>query len=141
MTGVNEDFYQPATRPGDIIEVEDEETGALVKHMIYLDEFGDGTKTRPLTEEELGELDGERATQALDRARGDHHAHGAVHHEALTVSVGPLTSVKPASVTLICCSFASHAARVDVLTRRLNPELRQRTRIAADICSNASCAA
>ena len=59
MTGVNEDFFQPVTRPGDIIEVEDEETGELVKHMIYLDEFGNGTKTRPLTEEELEELDEE----------------------------------------------------------------------------------
>lgn len=57
MTGVNEDFYQPQTHPGDIIEVEDEETGEMVKHMIYLDEFGNGTKTRPLTEEELKDLD------------------------------------------------------------------------------------
>ncbi len=57
MTGVNEDFYQPATRPGDIIEVEDEETGEMVKHVIYLDEFGNGTKTRPLNEEELKDLD------------------------------------------------------------------------------------
>ena len=57
MTGVNEDFYQPQTHPGDIIEVEDEETGEMVKHMIYLDEFGNGTKTRPLREEELKDLD------------------------------------------------------------------------------------
>lgn len=57
MTGVNEDFYQPQTEAGDIIEVEDEETGEMVKHMIYLDEFGNGTKTRPLTEEELKDLD------------------------------------------------------------------------------------
>ena len=57
MTGVNEDFYQPQTYPGDIIEVEDEETGEMVKHMIYLDEFGNGTKTRPLSEEELKDLD------------------------------------------------------------------------------------
>ena len=57
MTGVNEDFYQPQTHPGDIIEVEDEETGEMVKHMIYLDEFGNGTKTRPLSEEELKGLD------------------------------------------------------------------------------------
>lgn len=57
MTGVNEDFYQPATQPGDIIEVEDEETGEMVKHIIYLDEFGNGTKTRPLTKEELADLD------------------------------------------------------------------------------------
>src|SRR5699024_9676608 len=76
-----------------------------------------------------------------DRARGDLYAPGAPHHEALTVSVGPLTSVKPASVTLICCSFASHAACVAVLTRRLKPESRQRSRIAVGICSNASCAA
>lgn len=57
MTGVNEDFYQPQTEAGDIIEVEDEETGEMVKHVIYLDEFGNGTKTRPLTEEELKDLD------------------------------------------------------------------------------------
>ena len=57
MTGVNENFYQPQTEAGDIIEVEDEETGEMVKHMIYLDEFGNGTKTRPLTEEELKDLD------------------------------------------------------------------------------------
>ena len=57
MTGVNEDQYQPSTRPGDIIEVEDEETGEMVKHLIILDEFGNGTKTRPLTEDELKELD------------------------------------------------------------------------------------
>ncbi|KHS53888.1 MULTISPECIES: hypothetical protein [Brevibacterium] len=57
MTGVNEDFYQPQTQPGDIIEVKDEETGEMVKHIIYLDEFGNGTKTRPLTEDELKDLD------------------------------------------------------------------------------------
>ena len=57
ITGVNEDFYQPQTEAGDIIEVEDEETGEMVKHMIYLDEFGNGTKTRPLTEDELKDLD------------------------------------------------------------------------------------
>lgn len=52
MTGVNEDFYQPKTHPGDIIEMEDEETGEMVKRKIILDEFGNGTKTRPLTEDE-----------------------------------------------------------------------------------------
>lgn len=52
MTGVNEDFYQPQTHPGDIIEVRDEESGEMVKHKIILDEFGNGTKTRPLSEEE-----------------------------------------------------------------------------------------
>ena len=57
MTGVNEGFYQPQTHPGDIIEGEDEETGELGEHMIYLDEFGNGTKTRPLSEEELKDLD------------------------------------------------------------------------------------
>ena len=56
MTGVNEGFYQPATQPGDIIEVEDEETGEMVKHVIYLDEFGNGTMTRPLTEDEVEDL-------------------------------------------------------------------------------------
>ncbi|GAA1558811.1 hypothetical protein [Brevibacterium picturae] len=50
MTGVNEDFYQPGTHPGDIIDVWDEEAGEMVKHMIVLDEFGNGTKTRPLDE-------------------------------------------------------------------------------------------
>ncbi|SDS79035.1 hypothetical protein SAMN04489751_2876 [Brevibacterium sandarakinum] len=50
MTGVNEDFYQPGTHPGDIIDVWDEEAGEMVKHMIILDEFGNGTKTRPLDE-------------------------------------------------------------------------------------------
>ncbi len=29
----------------------------MVKHVIYLDEFGNGTKTRPLSEEELEDLD------------------------------------------------------------------------------------
>lgn len=57
MTGINEDHYQHGTRPGDIIEVEDEETGKLVKHKIILDEFGNGTKTRPLFDDELAELD------------------------------------------------------------------------------------
>ncbi|MGO2036374.1 MAG: hypothetical protein ACTH2U_07825 [Brevibacterium sp.] len=52
MTGVNEDFYQPSTHPGDIIEVKDEETGEVTKQKIILDEFGNGTKTRPLTEDE-----------------------------------------------------------------------------------------
>lgn len=57
MTGVNEDFYQPQTHPGDIIEVKDEETGEMVKHRIVLDEFGNGTKTLPLDEGELEELE------------------------------------------------------------------------------------
>ena len=29
----------------------------MVKHIIYLDEFGNGTKTLPLTEDELKDLD------------------------------------------------------------------------------------
>lgn len=57
MTGVNEDFYQPQTRPGDIIDVWDEEAGEMVKHKIILDEFGNGTKTRPLFEEEKDEVE------------------------------------------------------------------------------------
>lgn len=48
MTGVNEDFFQPSTHPGDIIEEWDEASGKLVKRRIILDEFGNGTKTRPL---------------------------------------------------------------------------------------------
>lgn len=59
MTGVNEDFYQPSTHPGDIIEVKDEETGEVTKQRIILDEFGNGTKTRPLTEDEENELEGQ----------------------------------------------------------------------------------
>ncbi|MCT2181467.1 hypothetical protein M3G00_00770 [Brevibacterium casei] len=56
MSGVNEDHYQPSTHPGDIIEVIDEETGEMVKRRIILDEFGNGTKTRPLEEGEEDEL-------------------------------------------------------------------------------------
>lgn len=51
MVGVNEDFYQPGTHPGDLIDVWDEEAGEMVKHMIILDEFGNGT-TRPLYDDE-----------------------------------------------------------------------------------------
>lgn len=58
MTGVNEDFYQPQTHPGDLIDVKDEETGEMVKHLIILDEFGNGTKTRPLTEDEKQQFEG-----------------------------------------------------------------------------------
>lgn len=56
MSGVNEDFYQPSTHPGDIIEVWDEEAGEMVKHKIVLDEFGNGTKTRPLYDDEKDEV-------------------------------------------------------------------------------------
>ncbi|GAA1617791.1 MULTISPECIES: hypothetical protein [Brevibacterium] len=56
MSGVNEDHYQPQTHAGDIIEVRDEETGEMVKRRIILDEFGNGTKTRPLEEGEEDEL-------------------------------------------------------------------------------------
>ncbi|MGO2942347.1 MAG: hypothetical protein ACTIDO_08610 [Brevibacterium aurantiacum] len=55
MSGVNEDFYQPSTHPGDIIDVWDEEAGEMVKHKIVLDEFGNGTKTRPLYDDEKDE--------------------------------------------------------------------------------------
>ncbi|MGO3063924.1 MAG: hypothetical protein ACTIIN_12860 [Brevibacterium aurantiacum] len=52
VVGVNEDFYQPGTHPGDLIDVWDEEAGEMVKHMIILDEFGNGTRTRPLYDDE-----------------------------------------------------------------------------------------
>lgn len=52
MTEANEDSFEPSTRPGDIIDVWDEEAGEMVKHKIILDEFGNGTKTRPLFEDE-----------------------------------------------------------------------------------------
>ena len=59
MTGVNEEFYQPATRPGDIIEVEDEETGEPVKHLNYLTEFSHRKEPIPPPDKQLQQLDDE----------------------------------------------------------------------------------
>lgn len=56
MTEATDEHFEPSTHPGDIIDVWDEESGTMVKQKIILDEFGNGTKTRPLEAGEDEEL-------------------------------------------------------------------------------------